>query len=550
MPSIVMSHVSRRLASGKILLDDVSVQLPPASMLAVVGPSGAGKSTLLGALTGDRPATSGQVLFAGRDLATCLEEIRPRIGVVPQDDIVHRQLRLREALLYAAELRLPGDVPREVRAHRVDEVLDELGLTEHGATRVDRLSGGQRKRASVAMELLTSPSFLLLDEPTSGLDPALDRQFMKHLRALADAGRTVVVISHNTSELHLCDAVLFLAPGGRVAYYGPPNELLGWFGGHDIADAFDLAYRQPEHLVQRFRAERAGRWAPGPVQVDPAPTRRPEALSGQRLGQQWWTLVRRHVSTLKADAGFLTFSAILPLALAALALLVPGDQGLGGTPPGAEPSSQPTQILLILTVGAIFMGLAGSIRELVAERTIFLRERAVGLSRSAYLLAKMAVLGAVVTVQVIAMLAIVLAVRDGPTDPIWFDAGAELATSLVAVGLANVALGLALSGLIRTQGQTMPVLVMAVMAQLVFTSGLFSLVGRGAIDVASRLFPSRWGFAAGASVLDLNQSPRDDDELWAHTGAQYLGNLAAVAVFVVVLGALAWWATGRKPADR
>lgn len=551
VPAVVVSHVGRRLPTGMVLLDDVSFVLQPGTMLGVVGPSGAGKSTLLGALTGDRPATSGRIFYAGRDLATSLGEIRARIGLVPQDDIVHRQLRLRDALLYAARLRLPDDVAPALREQRVDAVLAELGLSEHGATRVDRLSGGQRKRASVAMELLTSPSFLLLDEPTSGLDPALDRQLMQSLRALADGGRTVMVISHNTNELHLCDYVLFLAPGGRVAFFGPPDEVLEWFGSRDFADAFDLAYRDADGVVNRFRTQRSGSH-PLPALPDQGPPIPPVKPSRQRVQHQFTTLVRRHVRALAADRGLLAFSAVLPVALAALALLVPGDQGLRGPAMGKVPSGQPVQILLILMVGAVFMGLSSAIRELVGERTIFLRERAVGLSRVAYLASKIAVLGAVVTAQVLVMLVIVLLLRKGPEDPLLLSGEVELLVALVAAGVVNVVLGLALSGVIRTLGQTMPILVMTVMAELVFTSGLFALTGRGAIEVVSWLFPSRWAFAAGASVLDFNNNGlRDvDDPLWEHAFGVYLLDLGVVAVFVAVLAILAWWTTGRRYADR
>ena len=173
-----------RIASGRILLDGVSFSLSECSLLAIVGPSGAGKSTLLNALTGFRPAQGGAVYYAGRDLYAAYDELRNRIGYVPQDDILHRQLSVRSALAYAAELRFPSDVPATDRGRRVDEVLEELGLTAQATVPVNNLSGGQRKRASVALELLTRPSLLVLDEPTSGLDPGFERTIMRLLRTL------------------------------------------------------------------------------------------------------------------------------------------------------------------------------------------------------------------------------------------------------------------------------------------------------------------------------------------------------------------------------
>jgi len=210
---------------GHHLLTDISFTARPGSLTAVIGPSGAGKSTLIKLLGGQSNPTEGVVVFDGHDLHADYASLRSRIGLVPQDDVVHRSLTVSQALRYAAELRLPPDTSRADRHALVDRVLAELELTEHRNKRVDTLSGGQRKRASVAMELLTGPSLLILDEPTSGLDPALDRQVMTMLRKLADAGRVVIVVTHSLTHLNLCDQVLLLAPGGKTAYAGPPRQV-------------------------------------------------------------------------------------------------------------------------------------------------------------------------------------------------------------------------------------------------------------------------------------------------------------------------------------
>src|SRR5882672_5462870 len=197
----------------KTLLDDVSFGVRDKSLVAVIGPSGCGKSTLLRALTGYRPADEGEVLYDGCDLYRQFAELRHRIGLVPQDDILHPQLSVRSALKYAATLRFPdGTTPAE-REHRVEEVLAGLHLTQCGDNKISTLSGGQRKRVSVALELLTKPSLIFLDEPTSGLDPGMDREVMKMLRDLADEGRTVLVVTHSVAELAVCDRLLVMAPG-------------------------------------------------------------------------------------------------------------------------------------------------------------------------------------------------------------------------------------------------------------------------------------------------------------------------------------------------
>jgi ABC transport system ATP-binding/permease protein len=230
----------------KVLLQSVGFTLPPRSMLAVVGPSGAGKSTLLGALTGIRPASSGTVTYAGRDLYGEYDDLRQRIGLVPQEDIWHTALTVRQALQYGAELRFPADVSPAERNARIDEVLTELELTEAQHNRGSgQLSGGQRKRTSTALELLTKPSLLFLDEPTSGLDPDLDSEVMTKLRDLADDGRTVVVVTHSTLNLHVCDLLLVLAEGGHLAYLGKPEDALTYFEARSYSEMFRKLKRRP-----------------------------------------------------------------------------------------------------------------------------------------------------------------------------------------------------------------------------------------------------------------------------------------------------------------
>jgi ABC transport system ATP-binding/permease protein len=235
-----------RVGGRKVLLDHVTFPIPEKSFVGIIGPSGAGKSTLLGALTGMRPADTGTVLYDNRDLYRHYAELRHRIGLVPQDSVMHTQLTARRALRYSAELRFPSDTRSAERNQRVDEVLTELGLTKHADTRADRLSGGQLKRVNVALELLTKPSLLFLDEPTSGLDPGLDKSVMEQMRDLAHDGRTVIVVTHSVANLDTCDRLLVLVPGGRIAYYGPPSSGLSYFGQPGWAEVFQAFEKYPE----------------------------------------------------------------------------------------------------------------------------------------------------------------------------------------------------------------------------------------------------------------------------------------------------------------
>ena len=242
---------------GKELLDGISLTARPGTLTAIIGGSGAGKTTLSRLIAGYTQPSSRQRSPSRATTSTpSTPRMRSRIGMVPQDDVVHRQLTVNQALGYAAELRLPPDTNKEERAQVVAQVLEELDLTKHADTRVDKLSGGQRKRASVALELLTQPSLLLLDEPTSGLDPALDRQVMLMLRQLADAGRVVLVVTHSVSYLDVCDQILLMAPGGKTAFNGPPSQVGEALGTTNWADIFANVGADPDEANRRFLERR------------------------------------------------------------------------------------------------------------------------------------------------------------------------------------------------------------------------------------------------------------------------------------------------------
>jgi ABC transport system ATP-binding/permease protein len=220
------------------LLNNISLSIPPRKFVAVVGGSGAGKSTLMKALNGLRPAAEGQVLYNGQDYYRNMAAFNTQIGYVPQDDIVHRELTVERALYYAARMRLPKDFTAEQIKQRIDEVLDDVEMTGRRKLLIKSLSGGQRKRVSIALELLANPSLFFLDEPTSGLDPGLDRKMMLLLRKLADKGHTIILVTHATNNINNCDYVCFLAAGGRMVYFGPPDGAKSHFQKVDFAEIY------------------------------------------------------------------------------------------------------------------------------------------------------------------------------------------------------------------------------------------------------------------------------------------------------------------------
>ncbi len=253
-------NLQRVVGKGLRILQDVSLSIYPREFVAIVGGSGAGKSTLLKALCGFNPADAGMVLLNGSDLYQNFDAYRYDLGYVPQDDIIHRELQVIKALDYAARLRMPGDTSEQERRQRVLEVLHDLDLQATVDRPVRALSGGQRKRVSIGVELLTRPSLFFLDEATSGLDPGTELQMMKLLRRLADQGRTVALVTHATKNVMICDKVIFMARGGNLAYYGPPEEALQYFGVSDFDEIYSrIETGDAKNWAIRFRSSRQHR---------------------------------------------------------------------------------------------------------------------------------------------------------------------------------------------------------------------------------------------------------------------------------------------------
>jgi len=498
---------------GKVILDGISFALEEGSFLGVVGPSGSGKSTLVNALTGFRPATHGSVFFAGRDLYAEYEHFRQRIGYVPQDDVLHMELTVGQTVDFAAELRFPTDVTKTDREARVAEVLDELGLNERRDVRVGSLSGGQRKRVSVALELLTRPSLLILDEPTSGLDPGYERSLMELLADLARAGRTVIVVTHSVQSLHLCDRILCLAPGGRMGWFGPPAELTGYFGREDYQEVFrDLSQVDGDVWKHRFEQHPSfneyvtrplARYEPSQAPRDSSKVPRWEWV------RQFRVLIKRRIASILADMKTLGLWIGLAIGLALILLVALPSGELGGIAlPEIRIVSQAPLVVLTVVLSVTELGAFNTIREIAGELPLYRRERAVGLSISAYVASKSVVFGIITVIQAVLLGVVGLARQNGPQDALVFGwAMGELLVVLILCALAAMALGLFVSAAVNTVDRAMTFLPIIFVMMMIFTAGgLFpSFADQPGLKQGSYLASSHWGFNGVAASVNLNE---------------------------------------------
>ena len=541
----------------KVLLEGVSFPLAERSMMAVIGPAGAGKSTLLNALTGKKPATTGSVYYDYRDLYDNYDELKHRIGLVPQESVTHDQLTAKSALGYAAELRFPPDITEADRSQRVDEVLGELEMTPHANTRIVRLSGGQKKRVNIGLELLTKPSLLFLDEPTSPLDPHLKRELFGQMKKMTENGQSVVVITHDVESklIDQCDRLIVLAPGGRMAYFGPPADGLRYFGKDDWADVFQSFADEPaadwagqfrnspeylKYVSSRLSVQAGQQQSRAQRPDDDAKPRRRGSLT------QVFTMARRYARVLSVDRGYTIFAVALPIILGLLLRIIPSKYGLGGAP-GQNAGAQ--TLLLILVMACCLSGTANSIREIVKEREIYERERMTGLSSGAYLMSKVLVLGVISVLQALLIVVVGLAGAKLPAKGALIPGPPLIEIGITAAVLCVVSmlLGLVISTLVSKSDQTMPALVVLTMIQVVLSGGVFAL-SSGAEAYVSMIAPARWGMGALASTINLNVltpnnplAPVEPDALWAHTGAQWLNDVGVlVLIGLIFLGIAAF----------
>jgi ABC transport system ATP-binding/permease protein len=499
------------------LLDDITLSFLPEEFVTIVGVSGAGKSTLLNALSGFRPATKGGVFVNGHSLYQNYDVYRTDLGYVPQDDIIHLDLTVRQALDFAAKLRLPPDVSAPERRRQVHQVLVDLELLEQTKTLVKNLSGGQRKRVSIGVELLTKPSLFFLDEATSGLDPGTELQMMRLLRRMASQGRTVVLVTHTTKNLIMSDVVVFLAKGGRVAYVGPPKDALSYFGVEEFDEIYIkveeeqspqewAAQYQQSHYYQEFVVQRQ-QWLTTKVAN---PDREPEQTersqpSNASSWRQFRLLLHRSLTILFQDrVSFFFLLAVAPI----LGLLdfVLWRRNMFDVTDG-EPSQTFTLMFISILI-AVIVGSLTTMREVVKEAEIYRRERMIGLKILPYVFSKVW-LSAVLAVYQSAIFLITKAIAvDLPGG---WQVGVAMYVTLFLATLGGMVMGLLVSALSSSQNVAPLLTILFLVPQITFAGSFLPLSTIGPVgQTISQMTITRWTYEAMVTLSGLGRDIAND----------------------------------------
>jgi ABC transport system ATP-binding/permease protein len=501
------------------LLDDIDLTIKPNEFVGLLGPSGAGKTTLMDALNGMRRASSGQVLVNNLDLYQHLDSLKQSIGYVPQEDIIHRELTVYRTLYYVARLRLSRDITRQEIDQIVNEVLDVTGLSERREVPVAQLSGGQRKRVSIAVELITKPSIIFLDEPTSGLDPATEGRIMNLFRQLSASGRTIILTTHAVYNVNLFDKLVLLMRG-KLVFYGSPEEALAHFeaenfddiyerleaplkerlagrgrvpadASHDQKQAYKLemerateevaeAWKQQFLRTEQYRrniAEPSGELEPHKKQ-DKAANQRHTIADAFR---QWLTLSRRYMEVLSRDKlNLLILLGQSPLLAVVIYLVaLAGWESMQDFP------------YFMLGLIPIWFGNSVAAREIIRERAVYKRERMVNLRLLPYVGSKLLVLSIIVGLQCVLMFATITALKFGGLMklPNW---GLSQLLVMILSGAVGLALGLFISAIVKSSEMATSLVPLFLIPQVVFSGIAFMPTGPS--KVIGAVMPVTWSF--------------------------------------------------------
>ncbi len=485
--------IKRRGKGGKTFItsNHVSLDIRPGELIAIIGGSGAGKSTILNCMCGYLKPTHGSVFINGVDLYRNFDSLKKLIGYVPQSDIVYDNLTLHDMLLYTAKLRLPKDTSAAEREAAISKAINTVELSEKRNSLIKSLSGGQRKRASIAVELLSDPNLLFLDEPASGLDPGTERNLMQSLRGMADNGKTVILVTHSTLQLKMCDKIVFMGKGGNLCFFGSYDDALAFFKVPDIVDVYNMITDHAKQWSEEFEKRR----------VNAGKELKTGEISGKSKKNrllQLRVLSARYLKLFVNDKQRLLLLLIqAPLLAVLISFVADGKQ--------FEQYEMTKSLLFALSCSAFWVGMLNSIQEICKERSIMKREYMTGLSLSAYVSSKIIVLGLMCLLQSFMITGIFSAMIGLPEEGVLMNAFAEVLITTFITALASTAMGLLVSSLFTNADRAMTVAPILLMPQILFSGLIFKL--SGATEIISWVAVCRWSMEGYGTTANLNDLP-------------------------------------------
>ncbi|MCB0641183.1 MAG: FHA domain-containing protein [Phaeodactylibacter sp.] len=484
--AIVAENIEKVYPGGYVGLNKMSIKIPTREFVALMGPSGCGKSTLLKGLNGANPITSGSVTIQGLQLnKSNFNTLKQHIGYVPQDDIVHRELTVQKTLFYAAKLRMAKDVTNEEINEKIDQVLKSLNLNANAIrhNKIRDLSGGQRKRISIAVELLNDPTILFLDEPTSPLDPETIEDFLKCIQGLVQKGQTVIMVTHKPSDLNYVDKVIFLSKGGFHTYYGEKDSILEHFDRKNLIEVYSLM-KDPNTGKKWYQS-----WLQQhPMSVVQKQSDTLEPKPSTSIFRQFYWLSRRYFNIKWNDKWNLGLLMAQPFIIAFLLIFIFTQLQIS--------------VLFLMAISAVWFGVSNASKEIVAELPIYDRERMFNLHIGNYIASKVVVLSVIALVQVLLFVGIIFLTYKFRDDAVlelwsfWPNVGFMFFLSVSAT-----IFGLLLSAVFSNTEKVMTFVPIALMPQIML-AGIISQLNNNLKTILSYFTLGRWGTEGFAHIQD------------------------------------------------
>jgi ABC-type multidrug transport system ATPase subunit/pSer/pThr/pTyr-binding forkhead associated (FHA) protein len=509
--AISADNISKVFSDGNVGLQPTTIKFPYREFIALMGPSGCGKSTLLKSLNGDSPPTKGTVKVFDLDLQTHYETIKHIIGYVPQENIVHEDLTVYHSLYFAAKLRLPEDSSEQEINIRIHEVLQSLKLESEVIrnTKVANLSGGQKKRVSIAVELLTKPSILFLDEPTSPLDPETIEEFLICLRELCKEGTTVIMVTHKPEDLNYVDRVVFMGINGHLSYDGPKEGLLQYFEKDNIINLYSILSNK-EEASQWYK-----KWFKSSGESATAFKRIALKESRVNMSSQIFWLSVRYLKIKTGNIKNLLLLLAQPVFIALLIILSFPDLIETIQAENIQIEKPNLGVIFLLAIAAVWFGVSNSAKEIVGEKDIAKREFRINILPSSYLISKQVILLLLSAIQTFIFLAILFSYYPELNNFFLIYSG------MLIFSLCSIQFGLLLSSITRTVEEVMSLLPIALMPQIILSGILqpinssltmalsYFTIGRWATELLARLQDFRRDNKLFTDALEPNLYPQD-----------------------------------------
>ena len=502
--SVNASHIVKTVDKGrKVICEDVSLNIEPCELVAIIGGSGAGKSTIMNCISGYNEPTSGEVRVNGVELYSNFEALKNIIGYVPQKDIVYENLTVYDMLDYTAKLRLPKDTTAAERNEVIMKVIDTVELTQRKDTLIKKLSGGQKKRASIAVELISDPNLFFLDEPASGLDPGTERNLMRTLRSMTVKGKTVIFVTHSTLNLHMCDKIVFMGTGGKLCFCGSYKEAQEFFGVTDMVDVYNLISDHPDYWQKKYAGTVKAEAEPQKASGSSSQTTKPP------LDHQIKVLAARHLHILRNDRVRLLLLLLqAPILGLLISFVADGTQ--------FDQLEMTKSLLFALSCSAFWVGTLNSIQEICKERVILRREYMTGLRLDSYILSKLLVMGIICMVQAFLLTLVFVISVGSPGDGVFLPAVLEIFLVIFFTAFAATAMGLFVSSLFKNADRAMTVAPLLLMPQLLFSGLLFKL--SGATEAVSWFVVCRFSMEGLGTTANLNKLESKMEQLFKDEG--------------------------------